>query len=102
MQTRYPIRSPACGRSAPRRTVRRKRWPYSKILLGLLLGAVIAGNAASYALASQGLETAEGVTTSLNTVFGAAAVGYLLKSLGEHASMNAHGIEEIDGTDGDE
>ena len=99
MQTRYRVRSPTCEQ---RRTVRRRRRPYSKMILGALLLVTVAGNAASYALAWRGYETAEGVTQSLNTVFGAAVVGYLIKSLGEHASLNAHGIEEVDETDGDE
>lgn len=100
MQTRYKIRSPTC--EGKLRTVTRRRRPYSKVVLAALLIVTVAGNAASYILAWRGYETAEGVTVSLNTVFGAAIVGYLLKSLGEHASLNAHGIREIDETDGDE
>ena len=96
MQTRYKVRAPTCGQ--PSRMVRRKRWPYSKIVLGLLLLVTVAGNAASYALAWRGYDTAEGVTTTLTMTFGAAIVGYLIKSLGEHASMNAHGIAEVDET----
>lgn len=74
--------------------IRRKRWPYSKVMLGMLLVVTIAGNAASYALAWHGYDTAEGVTTTLTSVFGAAIVGYLIKSLGEHHSMNKYGLSE--------
>lgn len=101
MRTRYGVQSPTI--QTHRRTVQRKRYSYSKVLLGLLLVVTVAGNAASYVLAWRGYDTAEGVTTTLTTVFGAAIVGYLIKSLGEHASLNAHGISEIDEcTDGDE
>lgn len=74
--------------------VRRKRWPYSKVILGLLLAVTIMGNAASYVLAWHGYDTAEGVTTTMTSVFGAAIVGYLIKSLGEHHSMNKYGVSE--------
>ena len=99
MRTRYGVQSLL---TPPRRTVTHKRFSYSKILLGLLLLVTIAGNAASYVLAWRGYDTAEGVTTTLTTVFGAAVVGYLMKSLGEHASLNTHGITEIEETTGDE
>ena len=94
LKTRYGIRSPTVRR--PTRRIRRKKYAYSKVLLAVLLAFTLAGNAASYLLAWQGHETAEGVTTTLTTVFGAAVVGYLVKSLGEHASMNRHGITEED------
>lgn len=94
MNTRQEAAPPTTN--APKRTVTRRRWCYSKVVLAVLLVVTIAGNAASYALAWRGYDAAEGVSTTLTTVFGAAVVGYLMKSLGEHASLNAHGITEVD------
>ena len=94
MQKLFELLSAPSGQTS--RTVKRKRWPYSKILLLLLLIVTVAGNAASYVLAWRGYDTAEGVSTTLTMTFGAAIVSYLIKSLGEHASMNKHGISEVD------
>ncbi len=78
----------------PSRRIRTKKITYSKVVLGILLLLCVCGNLCSYLLAAHGLETVEGVTQSLNSVFGAAITGYLLKSLGEHCSMNKYRIEE--------
>lgn len=77
-----------------KRKVQRKKFPYSKIIIALVGLCVIVANVASYILAFKGLDGNSMVTEGINTSYGAVLLGYLLKSLGEHWSMNKFGIEE--------
>lgn len=79
-----------------RRPVHHKRFPYSKVTVAIVGVCVLLANIASYHLAYLGLDTNASVTEGINTVYGAVLVTYLIKSLGEHWSMNQFGIEEDD------
>ena len=82
--------------SAPR-TVKRRRWNALKAVVLLLLALTMGGCAASYTLSALGLDANAEVTVALIETFGAAVVAYALKTLGDHMSMNKHGLEEVDG-----
>lgn len=77
-----------------KRKVQRKPFPYSKVLIALVGVGVVIANIASYNLAYGGLDSNSAVTEGINTGYGVVLLGYLLKSLGEHWSMNKFGIEE--------
>ena len=94
MQTRYGIRSPTVR--PPGRTVKRRRWNALKLIVFIAMAATLCGCAASYILAMLGMDTAEGVTTTLIQVFGTSVIAYAIKTLGDHVSMNACGITEVD------
>lgn len=80
-----------------RRTIRRRRWNALKVVVLLLLALTVGGCVVSYTLSALGLDANVDVTVSLVETFGAAVVAYAIKTLGDHMSMNKHGIEEVEG-----
>lgn len=81
-------------RRRSKRKVKRKKFPYSKVIIILVGVGVVLANIASYILAFRGFDGNSTVTEGINTGYGVVLLGYLLKSLGEHWSMNKFGIEE--------
>lgn len=71
----------------------RPPWEFSKRLAAWCVMIATAAAIASYVLAFRGLETAEGITTTIFT----ACVGYLMtyaaKSATEKISRNRHGLD---------
>ena len=71
----------------------RPPWEFSKRLAAWCVMIATAAAVASYVLAFRGLETAEGITTTIFT----ACVGYLMtyaaKSATEKISRNRHGLD---------
>ena len=77
-----------------KRKVQHKKFPYSKVIIAVVGLGVLAANIASYNLAYKGYDGNSTVTDGINTGYGVVLFGYLLKSMGEHWSMNKFGIED--------
>lgn len=84
----------ATAKRRRKRKVQHKKFPFSKVIIALVGIGVVAANIASYDLSYKGLDSNSTVTESINTGYGVVLFGYLLKSMGEHWSMNKFGIED--------
>lgn len=75
----------------------RPPWEFSKRLAAWCVIIATAAVVVSYVLAFQGLETAEGITTTVFTGCIGYLVTYAAKSTAEKVSRNRHGLD-ADGT----
>ncbi|MCI8815547.1 MAG: hypothetical protein HFF15_01800 [Angelakisella sp.] len=75
----------------------RPPWEFSKRLAAWCVIIATAAAVASYVLAFRGLDTAEGITTTVFTGCIGYLVSYAAKSAAEKVSRNRHGLD-ADGT----
>ena len=68
-------------------------WEFSKRLAAWCVMIATAAAIASYVLAFRGLETAEGITTTIFTACVGYLVTYAAKSATEKISRNRHGLD---------
>lgn len=71
----------------------RPPWEFSKRLAAWCVMIATAAAVASYVLAFRGLETAEGITTTIFTACVGYLVTYAAKSATEKISRNRHGLD---------
>lgn len=71
----------------------RPPWEFSKRLAAWCVMIATAAAIASYVLAFRGLETAEGITTTIFTACVGYLVTYAAKSATEKISRNRHGLD---------
>ena len=77
----------------PKRTMRRRRWEFSKKLAAWAVVAATAAAAASFVLAFFDKQTASDVTTTIFTGCIGYLVTYAAKSATEKISRNRHGLD---------
>ena len=71
----------------------RPPWEFSKRLAAWCVMIATAAAIASYVLAFRGLETAEGITTTIFTACIGYLISYAAKSTTEKISRNRHGLD---------